>query len=216
MRWPVLLGSVLIVAAGGCSPIDPVRTAWLERGAVPASVTVSKPAPTPGDCELPVFRAPTPPTAEDLQIGPAVFRGQAEARAPWWYRRGVVIVRHLVDGDDPGYSQRDAYAVAGEILQTGAAELVADGSFVDLPAGTDAVVSVPGFQTDVSILPDSLVRYGVMPSDGVRQVHCVADAGRPTSFRIAFIVDGPRCVPVTVAVGGRSFTRRMRFGVRRC
>jgi hypothetical protein len=216
MRWPALLGSALIVAAGGCSPIDPVRTAWLERDELPASVTLSKPAPRPGDCALPVFRAPAPAAAEDLQIGPALFRGQAETRARWWYRPGVVIVRHLVDGDDPRYSQRDAYAVAGEILQTGAEELVADGSFVDLPAGTDAVVSVPGFQADVSILPDSLVRYGVEPSDGVRQVRCVADAARPTSFRIAFVVDGPRCVPVTVAAGGRSFTRQMRFGVRRC
>ena len=187
MRQLVLVVGVLVLAAGGCSPLDPLRTAWLDRDRPPKPPESLRavPAPAPGPAEprcgwpTPVDRIPAGP--EDLQIGPVIFRGLAKARPALEYRPS------------------DGFEV--------------DPTRVDLPAGEDAVIALPPGEVDVAIAP----RAGrLATTQAERSVRCTADPAIPTSFRIAFVVAGARCVRLNVVTATGLYTDRVRFGVRRC
>ena len=187
MRRRVLIGGLLVLAAGGCSPIDPLRTAWLDRSRPPkppeslrAVPAPAPPAPEPR-CGWPVPGNPAPAGPKDLQIGPVIFRGLAKARPALEYRPS------------------DGFEV--------------DPTRVDLPAGEDAVIALPPGEVDVAIAPWG-GRHAT--TQAVRSVRCTADPAIQTSFRIAFVVAGARCVRLNVITATGLYTDRVRFGVRRC
>jgi len=152
---------------------------------------------------------------EDLRIGPIVFRGLASPRKAWWFEPGEVIARHLRRGDDPDLHRSDARDFADEAIANGRDLYAAQSVLVDVPASTAVTIAVPEADTNVAIAPGGVTRVGgFVPGDGAKRVRCEAD--EPSAFHLGFIVAGARCVPVTVTVGGREFTKLVRFGVRSC
>jgi hypothetical protein len=53
------------------------------------------------------------------------------------------------------------------------------------------------------------------PADAHRAVVCATGPAQRT-FEVSFVIDGARCVPISVTSRGRTETQRIRFGVRRC
>ena len=90
---------------------------------------------------------------------------------------------------------------------------------------TVPVVVAPATRAVVAVAPEGRVVAGLdsgpgaerdaFPADAHRAVACATGPAQRT-FEISFVVDGARCVPVSVTSAGRTTTRRIRFGVRRC
>lgn len=74
---------------------------------------------------------------------------------------------------------------------------------------------MPEHDVNVALLPNGVAQSGeFVAADGVKRVRCEAE--RATSFHAGFIVAGPRCVPLVVAMDRRVDPRRVGFGKRRC
>lgn len=215
---------LVALALGGCTQLDRLMGA---RGGTGVAEPESTPTPTwSGEeaeteatvlepCAFPWNRDLPPVTREDLRIGPVVFRGLASPEAPWWYATGSVVAEQLRRGAYDKWSREDALEIAGEIVDNGPNEFVAQDVLVDLPAGVVAEIAVPEDDPNVSLLPRGVSGFGGhVPADGVKRVVC--DADDATTFHVGFVVAGPRCVPVIVVVDGKVETRRVRFGVRKC
>jgi hypothetical protein len=87
---------------------------------------------------------------------------------------------------------------------------------VVVPPLTRATVAISPADRDVAGLLSGAEAAGLAaPADAHRTLVCVAGPGQQT-FEVAFVVDGARCLPVSVRSGGRTDTVRVRFGVRRC
>ena len=212
-----LASSVLL----GCSEMDELRTRVQARFGPPqqspvqaASASPSA-APVPA-CSFPWVRPAPREERTDLRIGAALFRGLARRQQAWWYERAEVVAYHLRRGDYPAFKKSDAHDFADEAVANGRDLFVADDVVVDVPASTVVTISVPSDESNVSLVPAGVSRFGgFVPADGVKSVRCVG-GDSATSFHIGFIVAGPRCVPVTVESDGRRSMKRVRFGASRC
>lgn len=87
-------------------------------------------------------------------------------------------------------------------------------ALVVVPPRTRAVISVPtGMRSVIGLASGASVAD--RPRDAALGLVCVAGPSQRI-YSIAFVVSGPRCVPVTVSARGRADTRVIRFGTRRC
>jgi hypothetical protein len=85
---------------------------------------------------------------------------------------------------------------------------------VDVPAHARVVISVPPETLGVAGL-DTNPQPVSTPAEAHRAVRCFTGEFDQV-HSVSFVVDGPRCVPVSVTMRGATTTRNVPFGVRRC
>jgi hypothetical protein len=85
---------------------------------------------------------------------------------------------------------------------------------VVVPPRSRAIVAVPPGQRDVAGL-EAPPASASSPASAHRALVCTTE-GPDEVFEVSFVIDGARCVPVSVTIDGVTTTRAVRFGVDRC
>jgi hypothetical protein len=209
MRGLIVL--IIALALGGCSELDRQVIALRQR-------LHPRPAPVPlriraAECTFPWTRDLPRPRRGDYVTDDVVVEGLLDREPAWWYQPAREVARHLRSGPPPsGWTEQDALDFAQEALDNGPDRFVAHPALVNLRARHEVTISVPEYEPNVALHNTGVQAFGgFLPSDGVKVVHCKA-SDFDTSFHIAFIVAGPRCVPITLRSGRTTDTRRVPFG----
>ena len=157
-----------------------------------------------------------------VEVGPLTFVGAASlaGEPDWRFAPAAEHARHL---------PRDQADMAEQLLENGRDRYAAVGSHVLVEPDATATLTIdPSARASVGLLTDLPMFGGYRASDGVAQItfrgcppvppeaRRVPDIDE-VAFGVAFIVEGPRCVPITVARDGEPPERAvLSFGAGRC
>jgi hypothetical protein len=144
-------------------------------------------------------RGPTPPFDSPVPCGGGPYPSRVDERA-----RDALAIGPLVFAD-LGFPQSPSRFIPGSQPLT---------LPVVVPPHTRATIAVPPDLRTVAGL-DSAPVPANEPARAHRALVCTAGPAQRV-FEVSFVVAGARCVPISVTAAGRTTTRRVRFGVRRC